>query len=191
VACAAYLDSRLDWDTHDDIADQGTSHEQLFSELTEISNKLAAAGLLERTTVAVLSEFSRTPKLNDQAQPGKDHWPVTSALLFGGGVRAGTYGATDDGLGALRVRMDDGTPADTGRLLGFDNFAAGLLEFLGVSSKRWIANAEPFSWARLFKCRGVDRGPRVRGGDARGDADRRARGGAGRGDEGREGGAAR
>lgn len=144
VACAAFLDTRLDWDTHDDIADQATSHEQLFSELTQIASKLAAAGLLERTTVAVLSEFSRTPKLNDQAQPGKDHWPVTSALLFGGGVRAGSYGATDDGLGALRVRMDDGTVADTGRLLQFDNFAAGLLEFMGVSSKRWIANAEPF-----------------------------------------------
>jgi hypothetical protein len=144
VACAAFLDTRLDWDTHDDIADQGASHEQLFAELTQIANNLAAAGLLERTTVAVLSEFSRTPKLNDQAQPGKDHWPVTSALLFGGGVRPGTYGATDDALGALRVRMDDGAPADTGRLLQFDNFAAGLLEFMGVSAKRWIANAEPF-----------------------------------------------
>jgi len=144
VACAAFLDTRLDWDTHDDIADQGTSHEQLFAELTQIASKLAAAGLLERTTVAVLSEFSRTPKLNDQPQPGKNHWPVTSALLFGGGVRSGSYGATDAGLGALRVRMDDGTAADTGRLLQFDNFAAGLLEFMGVSSKRWIANAEPF-----------------------------------------------
>ena len=99
-------------------------------------------GAVDETVVAVLSEMSRTPKLN--AQMGKDHWPVTSALVFGGGVRAGTYGATDDGLGALRVRMDDGTVSDSGRLLQFDNFAAGLLEFMGVSSKRWIANAEPF-----------------------------------------------
>ncbi len=144
VSCAAFLDTRLDWDTHDDIADQGRSHEQLFAELTQIAGKLDAAGLLERTTVAVLSEFGRTPKLNDQAQPGKDHWPVTSALLFGGGVRPGTYGATDDSLGALPVRMDDGTQADSGQLLRFDNFTAGLLEFMGVSSKRWISNVEPF-----------------------------------------------
>ena len=67
-----------------------------------------------------------------------------SALLFGGGVRPGSYGATDDGLGALPVRLDDGTQADSGRLLKFDNFTAGLLEFMGVSSKRWIANVEPF-----------------------------------------------
>jgi len=144
VSCAAFLDTRLDWDTHDDIADQGRSHEQLFAELTQIAGKLDAAGLLERTTVAVLSEFGRTPRLNDQAQPGKDHWPVTSALLFGGGVRPGTYGATDDSLGALPVRMDDGTRADSGQLLRFDNFTAGLLEFMGVSSQRWISNVEPF-----------------------------------------------
>jgi uncharacterized protein (DUF1501 family) len=144
VSAAAFLDSRLDWDTHDDIADQGTAHEQLFAELAQIARKLAEAGLLARTTVAVLSEFSRTPKLNAQPSPGKDHWPVTSALVFGGGVKPGQYGATDDKLGALRVRMDDGRPADTGRLLQFDNFVAGLLEHLGVSSARWIANSEPF-----------------------------------------------
>ncbi len=145
VSCAAFLDTRLDWDTHDDIADQGRSHEQLFAELTQIASKLDAAGLLERTTVAVLSEFGRTPRLNDQPQPGKDHWPVTSALLFGGGVRPGSYGATDDSLGALPVRMDDGTQADSGRLLQFDNFAAGLLNFMGVPARQWIANVEPFN----------------------------------------------
>ncbi len=144
VSCAAFLDSRLDWDTHDDIADQGRSHELLFSELTQISAQLAAAGLLERTTVAVLSEFSRTPRLNDQPEPGKDHWPVTSALLFGGGIKPGTYGRTDDGLGAQPIRMDDGTASDRGNLLAFDNFAAGLLEFMGVSARRWIPTVEPF-----------------------------------------------
>ncbi|MCA9637592.1 MAG: DUF1501 domain-containing protein, partial [Myxococcales bacterium] len=86
---------------------------------------------------------SRTPRLNGQPQPGKDHWPVTSALLFGGGVRAGRYGATDDALGALRVRLDDGRVDDRGSLLQYANFAAGLLEHLGVSSRRWIANVEP------------------------------------------------
>ncbi|MCY0988012.1 DUF1501 domain-containing protein [Nannocystis sp. ILAH1] len=144
VAAAAFLDSRLDWDTHDAIADQGTAHEQLFAELGTIARKLDEAGLLARTTVAVLSEFTRTPKLNSQPEPGKDHWPLTSALVFGGGVRPGVYGATDEKLGAMRVRMDDGKPSDGGRLLQFDNFAAGLLEHLAVSSRRWIANAEPF-----------------------------------------------
>jgi hypothetical protein len=144
VASAAFLDSRLDWDTHDSIADQGTAHEQLFAELTQISRNLEAAGLLARTTVAVLSEFTRTPKLNDQPEPGKDHWPLTSALVFGGGVRPGRYGTTDDGLGAVPVRMDDGTQSDKGQLLKFDSFAAGLLNHLGVPPTPWIPNVEPF-----------------------------------------------
>lgn len=142
TATAAFLDTRLDWDTHDDIDDQGRSHEQLFAELLEIARRLDEADLLDRTCVAVLSEFSRTPKLNGQG--GKDHWPVASALLFGGGVRPGRYGATDERLGALPVRLDDGTPSDSAPLLKYDNFAAGILEHLGVSSRRWFNSVEPF-----------------------------------------------
>ena len=144
VSAAAYLDSRIDWDTHDTIADQGTSHEQLFSELLKISQRLEETGLLARTTVAVLSEFTRTPKLNKQPEPGKDHWPLTSALVFGGSIKPGRYGTTDDGLGAVPVRMDDGTQSDRGRLLQFDNFAAGLLTHLGVAHTPWIPTVEPF-----------------------------------------------
>lgn len=144
LSAAAFLDSRLDWDTHDTIADQGTAHEQLFAELIQIARKLEEAGLLATTTVAVLSEFTRTPKLNNQPEPGKDHWPLTSALLFGGGVRPGTYGATDDGLNAIPVRMDDGTQSDKGQLLKFDNFAAGIIKHLGVSPTAHIPSVEPF-----------------------------------------------
>lgn len=141
TACAAFLDTRLDWDTHDDIEDQSASHESLFAGLVDIAKRLDDAGLLARTTVAVLSEFSRTPKLNDQ--DGKDHWPVASALLFGGGIKPGRYGATDERLGALPVRLDDGQPSDRGGLLKYDSFAAGLLESLGVSSRRWFNSVEP------------------------------------------------
>jgi hypothetical protein len=108
-----------------------------------ISRRLEQTGLLARTTVAVLSEFTRTPKLNKQPEPGKDHWPLTSALVFGGTSRPGRYGTTDDGLGAVPVRMDDGTASDSGRLLQFDNFAAGLLTHLGVPHSPWIP-----TWSR-------------------------------------------
>ena len=50
----------------------------------------------------------------------------------------------DNTLGTGQNEQLDGTQADSGRLLKFDNFTAGLLEFMGVSSKRWIANVEPF-----------------------------------------------
>lgn len=56
---------------------------------------LAASGRLERTLVLVLSEFGRTPDINDSA--GRDHYPdVFSGLVAGGGIRRGfVLGATD------------------------------------------------------------------------------------------------
>lgn len=56
---------------------------------------LAERGLLERTLVAVLGDFGRTPKIN--ANAGRDHWnSCYSIMLVGGGVKAGfVYGASD------------------------------------------------------------------------------------------------
>jgi len=56
--------------------------------------------LLDQTTVLVMSEMGRTPIHN--AAIGKDHWPVTSAMLVGAGVAGGrVVGATDDELESL------------------------------------------------------------------------------------------
>src|SRR5260221_4043945 len=54
-------------------------------------------GLNRRAMVLVTGEFGRTPKINyhpDSAsgvrQPGRDHWPRATSLLFaGGGIRRG------------------------------------------------------------------------------------------------------
>jgi len=56
---------------------------------------LSARGLLSSTLVVATGEFGRTPRLN--AAGGRDHWPgVWSALLAGGGSRAGeVIGASD------------------------------------------------------------------------------------------------
>jgi uncharacterized protein (DUF1501 family) len=68
-------------------------------------------GLDRRTLVVVTGEFGRTPKINYQpstgggiasgevgtVQPGRDHWPSATSILFaGGGIRGGqVIGATD------------------------------------------------------------------------------------------------
>ena len=56
---------------------------------------LADRGLLERTLVAVLGDFGRTPKINKNA--GRDHWPPCGTVLMaGGGIQGGrAYGASD------------------------------------------------------------------------------------------------
>jgi hypothetical protein len=52
----------------------------------------------EAITVAVLTEFGRTPRLNPDG--GRDHWPrAQSALLFGAGVRHGVVHGTTDARG--------------------------------------------------------------------------------------------
>ncbi len=86
------------WDTH-----SGNFKKCKESLLPELDAGLAALfttldlkGLLDSTTVFVIGEFGRTPKINDKA--GRDHWPrAMFAILGGGGIRGGqVIGASDD-----------------------------------------------------------------------------------------------
>ena len=65
-----------------------------FSALLE---DLDERGLLDETLVAWTGEFGRTPSINGNKLPGRDHWPfVYSTVLAGGGVRGGqVYGSSD------------------------------------------------------------------------------------------------
>jgi hypothetical protein len=68
--------------------------DQGFSALLE---DLDERGLLQQTLVAWTGEFGRTPAINGNPKPGRDHWPfVYSAVLAGGGIRGGqVYGSSD------------------------------------------------------------------------------------------------
>lgn len=85
------------WDTHGDnfnrlrnrllpVFDQG------FSALLD---DLANRNTLDQTLVVMLTDFGRTPKINQAA--GRDHYPsVYSVVLAGGGIRGGqVYGSSD------------------------------------------------------------------------------------------------
>lgn len=84
------------WDSHGDnfnlVRDHGGKLDQCLSALID---DLYERGLYDDTTVVVWGEFGRSPKINKEA--GRDHWPqVSSALLFGGGMKSGqVIGATD------------------------------------------------------------------------------------------------
>jgi hypothetical protein len=58
---------------------------------------LSDRGLLDSTLVAWTGEFGRTPVINGNSPPGRDHWAsVYSTVLAGGGVRGGqVYGKSD------------------------------------------------------------------------------------------------
>ncbi|MGH1340636.1 MAG: DUF1501 domain-containing protein [Nannocystales bacterium] len=130
------------WDTHVNNSDQVFYWEELFSQLRRLVQGLEAAGLMEDTVVAVVSEMGRTPKLNGDA--GKDHWPVTSAMLIGTDIGGGrVLGATDDEFGGRNVELETGELSGGGSPLRHGNFAAGVLEEVGVDPTAYLGSSTP------------------------------------------------
>jgi hypothetical protein len=79
------------------------------------------------------------------ADGGKDHWPVASAMLFGGGVRGNrVYGGSDDQLAARSLDLETGDVDDAGVQLQTGNLVAGVLEAVGVDPAPYLPGVEPF-----------------------------------------------
>jgi uncharacterized protein (DUF1501 family) len=150
ISQSVMINTRLAWDTHDTNTDQSGFHETTFGGLTRLLDGLAgrpgsASGstLLDETVVVCYSEFSRTPKLN--AQMGKDHWPVTSAMVIGAGVKGGKgYGSTSDGVEAETVNFATGAKSGTGMTLMSNHFVAGVLKLCGVTPADHLGATEVF-----------------------------------------------
>lgn len=71
-------------------------YDQGYSALLE---DLFQRGLLDKTLVASLAEFGRTPKVNSAG--GRDHWPHCWTIGFaGGGVKGGRIVGKSDEIGA-------------------------------------------------------------------------------------------
>ena len=72
---------------------------------------LKQRGLLDRTIVAVLGDFGRTPRINDK-QAGRDHWnSCYSVMLAGGGFKGGYIHGASDRTGSLPAKQPV-TPGD-------------------------------------------------------------------------------
>ena len=82
--------SHSNYDTHNENFDfhleQVGEFDQSFATLIE---DLAARGLLQHTLVVVMSEFGRTPQINQLY--GRDHWGTAWSVCLGGaGIKQGT-----------------------------------------------------------------------------------------------------
>ena len=85
-----------DWDTHANNFTRlrTTLLPELDRGLAALLGDLDQRGLLSETIVYCTGEFGRTPGVNGAA--GRDHWARSmTALLAGGGLKPGVYGATD------------------------------------------------------------------------------------------------
>ncbi len=98
-------DANATWDTH------GNNFQKLRNELlpqfdaacSSLIEDLADRGRLERTVVAVLGDFGRSPKINGAA--GRDHWNwCYSLMMAGGGFAPGLVYGASDAIGAYPSR---------------------------------------------------------------------------------------
>jgi uncharacterized protein (DUF1501 family) len=118
-------DANATWDTH------GQNFQKLKSTLlpqfdaacSSLIEDLAQSGRLDRTLIAVLGDFGRTPKINNNA--GRDHWNgCYSIMLVGGGAKSGYVHGASDRMGSLPIESPV-SPGDVVatiyRLLGIDH----------------------------------------------------------------------
>ena len=125
-------DANATWDTH------GDNFNRLKNDLlptfdaacSSLLEDLSHRGMLDRTLVAVLGDFGRTPKIN--ANAGRDHWNACySILLAGGGVQAGCVLGASDRMGAQPIDSPV-TPGDV---------IASMYHLLGVDSRYKLYDA--------------------------------------------------
>lgn len=93
--------NRGGFDTHGNNFPAMTTHGEVMDPaLASLIEDLAQSGMLEKTMVIMLSEFGRTPRINDNA--GRDHWAsVFSCFMAGGGIKGGQVIGSSDEDGAM------------------------------------------------------------------------------------------
>lgn len=123
-------DANATWDTHGgNFAKLKTTLlPQFDAACTSLLVDLAERGLLDRTLVAVLGDFGRSPKVNG-SNGGRDHRNYCySLMLAGGGIRGGlVYGASDK-IGAF--------PANNPLVPG--DIVSTIYHQLGIAHDRWV-----------------------------------------------------
>jgi hypothetical protein len=115
--------NRGGFDNHGNIFEAMRDHGNVMDPaIASLLSDLKANGMLSKTLVVVLSEFGRTPRINDGG--GRDHWArCFSAMMAGGGIKGGTIvGASDE---------DGMEPAE--RPVQVPDLHASLCHALGIS----------------------------------------------------------
>ncbi len=113
LACISWApDANATWDTHGGNFPKlkNTLLPQLDAAVASLLEDLEDRGLLDRTLVAVMGEFGRSPRVNGAA--GRDHWNFCySLMLAGGGIKGGAIHGASDRIGG-RPSQSPVTPAD-------------------------------------------------------------------------------
>jgi len=91
------------WDSsYSHTSRQNAGFQNLFGDLSKIISHAATLGIQDKLLIIVTSDMGRSPRFNQQQ--GKDPWPYTSALLWGGLLHGGTvHGRTDTYLRGMKI----------------------------------------------------------------------------------------
>ncbi len=121
-----------DFDTHSNHEElHAIKLQELLEAITYTVERAAELDLLDRLTIVVSSEFSRTPEYNGNA--GKDHWPCNSMIVMGPGITGNrVVGGTDDALMPKNVNLDTLALDDDGDRLYPGHVHTALREHLGL-----------------------------------------------------------
>lgn len=138
VATIGYPSLFFPWDSHtDNDGIQGVLWEELCRGLLGLMAQLdgtpgtAGGTMFDETVVAVVSEMGRTPALNIAG--GKDHWPYTSAILFGAGVQGDmTVGGYRQNFAGMGVDPESWALDEEAPLLDTAALGATLLALAGA-----------------------------------------------------------
>jgi uncharacterized protein (DUF1501 family) len=102
------------------------------------------AGVADRITLVIGSDFGRTPQYN--ADDGKDHWPIGSVIVMERNAAWGNRvaGLTDEGHNALKVQPTTLKQDRNGTLIYPKHVHKALRRHLGLGSTT-IASGFPFN----------------------------------------------
>lgn len=137
---AVFISDQGFWDTHGGNRQQASLFNDMSGNLSSLFEALTLAGIVDDTMVLVVSEMGRAPLIN--ATAGKDHWPYTSAMVIGPGVRPGVYGSTDDSLRQQRIDLHSGGQSDSGHALQTRDVLATVVELMGLDAAEHYPDAE-------------------------------------------------
>ncbi len=125
-------DANATWDTHGGNFSKlkNTLLPQFDAACSSLLEDLHQRGQLEKTLVAVIGDFGRTPKIN--ANAGRDHWNACyTIMLAGGGVKQGFVLGASDRMGSQPLE----SPVSPGDVI------ATIYRLLGVDSRTQLMDS--------------------------------------------------
>jgi len=149
VAASANI-STGGFDTHGNHdSGQYQSLGDLLEGIIYLQEALAFAGIADKTTVVIGSDFGRTPYYN--SGNGKDHWPITSMMVMhptGSGKGGKTFGLSTDKFRSQKLDLSTGGINDAGQLLTPAHVNLALRKELGIADNtlavRFPLNVDDF-----------------------------------------------